>query len=120
MPLHVADEGNAEHRLILAVVGAAACKSDWADPAAAEMPWRWRPRKMPPGCSTNRNHTAGLPLSPRFSQRPATVGSAARACGMKVANAANADKTNVASFAVTLEILPIRQPHPTQADSIAP
>ena len=66
------------------------------------------PSKMSPGCSTNRNHTAGLPLSFRFSQRPATVGSAARACGMEAANATNADKARVASFAVTLEILPIR------------
>src|SRR5215213_10841433 len=64
---------------------------------------------MLPGRSTNRNQTAGLPPSPRFSQRPTTDGSAARACGTKAANATNADKASAVSFAVTLEILPIRQ-----------
>ena len=38
----------------------------------------------------------------------------------KSSNVANADKASVASFAVTLEILPIRQSRPDQTNSLAP
>src|SRR5689334_1864928 len=49
----------------------------------------------------NRNQTAGLPSSLRFSQSPAAVGSADRASIMDPAQAKHADKTNVISFAAT-------------------
>ena len=78
LPLHVPDDGHAQHRLVLPVVGAPGAKLIRRVPGPRQ--------RLGDGAfvdaaarSTNRNHTAGLPLSFRFSQRPATDGSAARA-----------------------------------------
>ena len=75
---------------------------------------------MPPGCSTNRNQTAGLPSVVRFSQSPTTVGSAARAAaGGTAARLQTPTRPKPPVLLSRLEILPIAANRLTSTESDA-
>ena len=74
LPLHVPDEGHAEHRLVLPVVGAAGAKLIGRISAAGETPWRWRPRRCRPDARRTGTRPPACRCRPAFPRdRPRTV-----------------------------------------------